>query len=322
MRRPAPIFVFCFTAVLAVAACGGGSDETIATTVPIVTAAPTTTLAVTTDPERCEDVPDPSDYRDATVAIRPCVLPADLVIQTIRPGGGPAAVAGDSLVFHYTRIRSVDGSLLDSSYAAGAPETIPVIGRGGQIPGLDEGLIDAQAGAIIRLDIPAELAYGDTPPTDGSEIQPGDALTYIIDVLAVIPLTVPEDAPTTEGIEPSVGAVDVTTTDLIEGDGATVEEGKFVVINMLLIRGDNGVVLYNSWDQRTPLVIKLDPALMAGPEPATLEGIYEGMQGARVGGRRLISMPPDKAWGPEGQPQLGLPRATDLQALVTIIAVY
>jgi FKBP-type peptidyl-prolyl cis-trans isomerase len=322
MRRSAPLFLLCSLAVLAVTACGGGEDEAATTTVPIVTAAPTTTLAVTTDPERCEDVPDPADYGDATVAIRPCALPTDLEVQTIRAGSGPAAVAGDSLVFHYTRIRSLDGSLLDSSYAAGAPQTIPVIGRGGQIPGLDEGLIGAQAGALIRLDIPAELAYGDTPPNDESKIQPGDPLTYLVDVLAIIPLTVPEDAPTTQGIAPSIGAVEVTTTDLIQGDGATVEEGKFVVMNMLLIRGDNGVVLYNSWDQRTPLVIKLDPALMAGPEPATLEGIFEGVQGARVGGQRLISMPPDKAWGPDGQPQLGLPRATDLQALVTIIAVY
>ena len=310
------------TLVAALAACSGGDDASSATTAPAAPVLTTTTIPVVTDSARCEGAPDPADYQDATVAIRPCEIPTELVVQTIRPGNGPAATAEDSLVYHYSRIRSADGSLIDSSYATGLPQTIPVIGQGGQVAGLDTGLVGAQTGAVIRLDIPADQAYGDTPPPDASAIQAGDVLTYVVDVLAVIPNFSPEDAPTDLTIDPSVGATEVTTVDLIEGDGATAELGRFVVLNMLLVRGDNSVILYNSWEQGTPLVVLLDPALMEGPEPVTLPGIFEGVQGAKVGGRRVISMPPDKAWGVDGQPQLGLPRNTDLQVILEVIAVY
>jgi peptidylprolyl isomerase len=40
-----------------------------------------------------------------------------------------------------------------------------------------------QAGSQVQLDIPADLAYGDNPP--GDPIQPGDALTFVVDVRSV-----------------------------------------------------------------------------------------------------------------------------------------
>ncbi|MEZ5298892.1 MAG: hypothetical protein R2697_22210 [Ilumatobacteraceae bacterium] len=43
-------------------------------------------------------------------------------------------------------------------------------------------------------------------------------------------------------------------------------------------------MLFDSWYQGQPLVISLLPELMGGAEPATLPGVFEGLQGARVGG--------------------------------------
>ena len=38
-----------------------------------------------------------------------------------------------------------------------------ILGSASVIQGWDEGLVGAQAGSQIQLDIPAELAYGDNP---------------------------------------------------------------------------------------------------------------------------------------------------------------
>jgi FKBP-type peptidyl-prolyl cis-trans isomerase len=42
----------------------------------------------------------------------------------------------------------------------------------------------------------------------------------------------------------------------------------------------------------------------------------------RVGGRRMITMPPDQAFGPGGDPQLGLPANTDLIVVAEMFGLY
>ena len=71
----------------------------------------------------------------------------------------------------------------------------------------------------------------------------------------------------------------------------SVEVHVHVGLAMMMLRGDNQVVLFDSWYQRQPLVIALRPELMGGAEPTTLPGIFEGLPGARVGGTRVITMP-------------------------------
>ena len=287
---------------IAVVACSGDDSEGSATATAAtsdITAVTSTTLQARVGGDRCETEPDPADYLDGPVpvAIRPCEVPAQLDVRTLREGTGAPSNAGDGVVYHYTRIRSDDGALIDSSYSEGLPVNLPVVGRGAEIAGLDQSLVGVRAGQLLRIDVPATLAYGDDPPVGNDTIRAGDALTYVIDVQAVIPLVVPEDAPLDLDLEPSVGATEVTTTDLIEGEGRPAEVGTTVVMTILLVRGDNEVVLFNGWDQRTPLVVQLDPALMVGPEPATLPGIFEGIQGATPGTRRRHRRPPGRRMG-------------------------
>ena len=42
----------------------------------------------------------------------------------------------------------------------------------------------------------------------------------------------------------------------------------------------------------------------------------------RVGGRRVITMPFDEAFGPGGDPQLGLPANTDLIVVAELFGLY
>lgn len=279
--------------------------------------AATTTLGVPTPTLECEDEPDPGDYTEGRIppANRPCEIPTELVIHEVRDGTGRPAESGDTVIVDYVGIRAEDGIIFDESYSRGVPLDFP-LGRGGVIPGWDDGLVGTQAGSLVKLDIPADLAYGDSPPGGGEgDIKAGDALSFIVEVRAVIPSVAAADAPLDLQIEPSVGALDVTTTVIEEGDGGTVELGDTAVVHLLLVRGDNQVVLFNTWERSDPLQIIME-------EGQTLPGIFEGLQGSRVGSILAITMPPDDAFGPDGETSLGLPAGVDLIAIAEVVGVY
>jgi peptidylprolyl isomerase len=185
MRRPLSLVLA--TLALVASACGGGDDSTASSeTADEAEAADPAAVTIPDVGDRCEDQPDPADYVEGEIPppIRPCVIPTELVVHTIHTGTGRIAEPGDRLIVNYTGIRAEDGIIFDTSYIRPVPFDFP-LGRGGVIQGWDDGLVDVQAGALVKLDIPSELAYGDTPP--GDEIKPGDALSFVIEVEAVIP---------------------------------------------------------------------------------------------------------------------------------------
>jgi len=322
MRRP--LAVVLTLPALVLGACSGDDDAGVSTTT-IGTTTTTEFVApdVPIDPSRCEDTPDPADYVDVEIpiAIRPCTVPTELVVQTIREGSGIAAESGDGVIFQYTAIRSADGGFVLSSWDDPDPISLPAIDRGNEIPGVDQNLVGVQGGEILRLDIPADLAYGDEPPPE-LDIAAGEALTFVIDVLAVVPSLSEGDLPGGIEVAPSLDATELRIDDLVEGDGKVIEVGDDVIAGLILARGDNEVILYSSWSKGSALSIPIDPARSVGPEPASLPGIVEGLQGARVGGVRAIAMPPESAWGPGGLPLLGLPPDTDLIAIVQVFGAY
>ncbi|MEO6653585.1 MAG: FKBP-type peptidyl-prolyl cis-trans isomerase [Ilumatobacteraceae bacterium] len=112
----------------------------------------------------------------------PSEIPEELQVTVLSEGDGPAAAVGDTVVVNYVGVRSADGTEFDNSYDGG--QTFPVtIGQTSVIEGWTNGLVGAQAGSQIQLDIPSDLAYGDNP--QGDVIQAGDALTFVIDVMSV-----------------------------------------------------------------------------------------------------------------------------------------
>jgi peptidylprolyl isomerase len=297
------------------------SDAEIST-VDATAAAPGTTLdpASTTlpmpilDPATCEDVPDPADHPldELPIVLRPCTLPAELVANVVHTGSGRAAENGDTLIVDYTGIRSADGELFDTSYLRGVPFDF-VIGRGGVILGWDVGLLGATAGSVVKLDVPADMAYGNTPPSD--DIQPGDALTFLIEVRAVVAPVTAADAPLDLVVDPSVGAVGVNVVDTVVGDGPEVTPGSVAVVHALLVRGDNLTVLLDTWERSDPLQIVMS-------DGQSLPGILTGLLGSHVGTTRIITMPPDQAFGDAGDAGLGLPAGVDLIVVAEVVGVY
>jgi peptidylprolyl isomerase len=242
----------------------------------------------------------------------PAESPTELVITDITEGTGPAAVSGDTLVVHYIGVRSADGTEFDNSYDGGSPFSV-TIGVGQVIQGWDEGLVGIKAGGRRQLDVPADLAYGDSPP--GTDvIQPGDALSFVIDAVAIIPKPDPADAPVVS-IPPTPNQTDQTYTDLIVGDGVGIEPGQTVAVQLLAFSAADGKQLDSSWETGTPLTFV--PG--AGTLPPGLEKAVDGM---KVGGRRQVDIPFAQAFGEAGNTNLGLPASTDLIMVLDLVAVY
>jgi FKBP-type peptidyl-prolyl cis-trans isomerase len=285
-------------------ACGSDDDDAsgVATTTPAsvvedVDLVPGASTTTTTTPP------------DMPVVSIPADIPTELVVTDLVVGTGPAAAEGDTVVVDYVGVRSEDGEQFDASY--GREPFDVTLGAGEVIPGWEQGLVGVQVGGRRQLDIPNDLAYGDQ--ARGDVIRAGDALTFVVDVRAVIHAASAEDAPTDIEAPTSEGATATTTTDVVVGDGAELAAGDTGIVRLLVYRGDNGALLYNSWEQGEPLRAQL-------VEGSTLPGLVTGLEGMRVGGRRIITMPPADAFGEEGNPDIGLPANTDVVIVAELLA--
>lgn len=105
----------------------------------------------------------------------------ELNVETTQEGSGPAAEAGDTLRVHYEG-RLTNGTVFDSSYNRGEPIEFEV-GTGQVIPGWDQGLLGVRAGQKLRLEIPADMAYGNRAV---GPIPANSALIFDVEVVDVI----------------------------------------------------------------------------------------------------------------------------------------
>ena len=286
------------------AACGDastGSDASTTTPGPSTTFAssPTTTVA------------GPSASTPKPQVQIPASLPTELVITDLTAGTGSAAVAGDTVVVNYVGVRSADGSEFDNSYDRGAPFPV-TLGVGQVIKGWDQGLLGIKTGGRRQLDIPADLAYGNNPPSDA--IKPGDALTFVIDVVTIIPKPDPNAEPAIS-VPPTPNQATQTFQDLIVGDGPGFEPGQTVVLMFLAFSAADGKQIDSSWESGAPLTFVPGN----GQLPPGLENAVDGM---KIGGRRQINIPFADAFGAEGNSQLGLPPSTDLIMVLDLVAAY
>jgi FKBP-type peptidyl-prolyl cis-trans isomerase len=101
--------------------------------------------------------------------------------QDVKPGTGTAAVAGRPVTVHYTGWLP-DGSKFDSSRDHGEPLAF-TLGGGQVIRGWEVGIQGMRVGGTRKLVIPAELAYGATPP--GPEIPANSVLVFEVELLKV-----------------------------------------------------------------------------------------------------------------------------------------
>jgi peptidylprolyl isomerase len=309
MRRT--VLITAITA-LSLAACGG-SDSDADTPTTETPSADVSADGDTAGTDPIVEAPTTTANPDKPEVEIPDELPTELQRNVLTEGSGPEAAEGDTVIVNYVGVRTSDGAEFDNSYDRGQPFPV-TLGTGSVIPGWEQGLIGSQTGEQLQLDIPPDLAYGDQERSE--VIGANETLTFVIDVVAVVPAADPEDEPTEPGVELSTaegGVEELTYEDLIEGDGPALEADTTMIIRYVNFRGDNGVAIESNWG--------------AEPEPiyygeGLLPGLLEGMEGMTVGTRRAITIPPEDGFGEEGRPQQGLPADTDMIFVVDLLATY
>ncbi|MBI2096350.1 MAG: FKBP-type peptidyl-prolyl cis-trans isomerase [Candidatus Taylorbacteria bacterium] len=125
-------------------------------------------------------LPRPNANLPRAAALPPAGSP-EVQYVTLKEGGGPAALIGDTLTVHYIGTLQ-DGTVFDSSRTRGAPFVF-VLGREGLIRGWHESFRGMKVGERRRVTIPPELAYGEEgrPPV----IPPNASLIFDIELLEV-----------------------------------------------------------------------------------------------------------------------------------------
>jgi peptidylprolyl isomerase len=104
------------------------------------------------------------------------------------------------------------------------------------------------------------------------------------------------------GEAPSISApsgtppAELTTSDVIVGTGAEVLPTSTLTVHYTLMAWSTGQVIESSWSGGQPATF---------PLANVVEGWQKGLPGAKVGGRRLLILPPEMGYGPAGSGPIG-----------------
>lgn len=94
---------------------------------------------------------------------------------------------------------------------------------------------------------------------------------------------------------PGEPATELEVTDVVEGDGAEAKSGDEIEVEYVGVAQSTGQEFDSSWEREEPFSFELGAGMV-------IPGWDEGLTGMREGGRRLLVIPGDLAYGPSGQP--------------------
>jgi FKBP-type peptidyl-prolyl cis-trans isomerase len=101
--------------------------------------------------------------------------------------------------------------------------------------------------------------------------------------------------------------------DLKTGDGAEAKAGDQVTVQYVGVLYDGGKQFDASWDRGQPFPFTLGSG-------SVIPGWDQGVEGMKVGGRRELIIPPNLAYGAQGQPPDIPPNAT-LVFVIDLVSV-
>ncbi len=202
-------------------------------------------------------------------------------------------------------VKASDGAEFVNTYGEERALTAQ-IGQGMLIPGLETGLAEMRVGGRRQIVIPADQAYaGEGNPAQG--IGADETLVFVVDLVAVTPspLYCNENQaipPAPEGVEggetkptdpielPVEPYEELEITALRESAGEEVAEGDRVNFHYVGISCASGQQFESSWDRGEPLTGE------AGGRDL-IQGMSQGLVGAKVGELRRVDIPADQAYG-------------------------
>lgn len=149
--------------------------------------------------------------------------------------------------------------------------------------GDDDGGGDASLPPAIPATPPAETTADPSTSTTGRAFDV-DSIRVSEDMSEKPTITKPSGDPPTE----------LVTKDVVVGKGAAAEAGDELRMHYLGALFETGEQFEASWDEGDPFSFTLG-------QGAVIPGWDQGIEGMRAGGRRLLVIPPDLAYGETGQ---------------------
>lgn len=236
-------------------------------------------------------IEDPQAQRPLE-GLTPVTTDSGLKYYDFKVGDGEQPQQGAIVTLNFTGWLT-DGKLFDTS-ATRQQEVKYKLAHA--VPGWQEGIGSMRAGGIRRLEIPAELGFGERGAP--GKIPPNADLIYEIELLSVIQ---PPTQTSVEGIEPVVLESGLKYWDIKVGEGTAAELGSTVEQHMSVWYKD-GDLFHSSRQLGRPETQRV------GLFP--VKGWNEGMVGMKPGGKRCLEIPPALAFGEEGRPGQIPPNST------------
>ncbi|RME08654.1 MAG: hypothetical protein D6803_00635 [Anaerolineae bacterium] len=233
------------------------------------------------------------DLGEAMPTLEPVVLEGAEVTESglqfleTEPGDGPTPQEGDILVMEVVATLA-DGTELINTRVEGSP-AVAIMGREQLLPGWEEGMAMMKVGQRAKMVLPPELAFGE----EGMGFIPPNA-QLILDVELISAEQPPQPS--------TYSDADLTTTDsglqyvdLVTGDGETVEEFSTATTHYVIwVQEESGDKFIVSSYYTQPI------RFVVGRGDTVFPGWEEGVTGMKVGGKRLLIVPPELALGDQG----------------------
>lgn len=262
--------------VIALAACQSSEAE------------PTSTLTPTAEPTSITELP-----AEATPAATPTLFVLDNATTTATglqyleetAGRGVTPKAGEIITMHYIA-SLLDGTELANTYLENQPIST-ILGANRLLPGWEEGVGLMKPGGKAKLVLPAELAFGE----EGyGFIPPNSQIMIEVELLSVKSAPAPSEVD-----EDQLSTTDsgLQYYDLKEGEGEAATENSTVSTNYTLwVKTETGYNYIDQSPEGSPL------SFVLGRGDTVFPGWDEGATGMKMGGKRLLVIPPELAFGP------------------------
>ncbi|MFJ8648029.1 FKBP-type peptidyl-prolyl cis-trans isomerase [Streptomyces sp. NPDC093546] len=242
--------------------------------------------------------------------------PKELKVEVLSEGKGQQLKKGDQAQVHYLGQTWDSDKPFDNSFDRGEPFSVS-IGGGGVIEGWQKALDGQKVGSRLEVSIPPELGYG---AQGQGQIKPNSTLVFVMDIVKATTfmssakgtevaqdnIDLPKVGTNTDGKAPSIevpkkaAPKKLVSNYVIEGTGPAVKPSDTVAVHYKGVLWDGGKEFDSSFSKGAPITF---------PLANVIPGWSEGLAGKKVGSRVLLVVPPDKAYGDQGQGPIP-PKAT------------
>ncbi|MCW2934706.1 MAG: peptidylprolyl isomerase FKBP-type [Actinomycetia bacterium] len=320
MRRASALVIIPLLAAAAVAGCSSSSSHSSASS-------PASSSATANQSVKVSGAFGASPK----VIIPKVTAGVNLYTKTLIKGTGQKLTAADSLVGNFVLYdwSGKAAKLVGSTYTGGGPTLF----SGQMLPGLSTALIGQPTGSRVIAVIPPKDGFG-TTGNSSIGVKGTDTLVFVIDMQSTISnkasavgtqvstgggalptVTEPAGQAATIKVPATAAPKALTVKTLVQGSGAKVVKGDYVVVQYTGVIWRTGKVFDSSWSRSEPFAFNVGAGQV-------IKGWDNGLVGQTAGSRVMLVIPPADGYGSAGASQAGI-KGTDTLVFVTdILAAY